>query len=69
MVCVVILVKVKSLIINKAFCIVQRATAQSKTGLARGYDVAEARPVFKSSIKVRRCLLLLPALPSLHLCH
>jgi hypothetical protein len=34
--------KVKLLITSNAFCIVQRATAQSKTGIDRGYGVAEA---------------------------
>jgi hypothetical protein len=31
------------------FCIVQRATAQSKTGIIHGYGAAEAPPVFQSS--------------------
>jgi hypothetical protein len=39
--------KVKLLIANNAFCIVQRATAQSKTGNFRGYGVAEAPPGFQ----------------------
>jgi hypothetical protein len=34
--------QVKLLITNYSFCIVQRATAQSKTGIFRDYDVAEA---------------------------
>jgi hypothetical protein len=37
-----ILSQVKLLITNSAFCIVQRATAQSKTGSFRDYGVAEA---------------------------
>jgi hypothetical protein len=40
--------QVKSLITNNAFCIVQRATAQSKTGFFRDYGVAEAPPGFKA---------------------
>jgi hypothetical protein len=35
------------LVTNNAYCIVQRATEQSKTGLSRDYGVAEAPPVFK----------------------
>jgi hypothetical protein len=38
--------QVKLLITNNAFCIVQRATAQSKTEIFRGYGVAEAPPGF-----------------------
>jgi hypothetical protein len=34
--------QVKLLITNNSFCIVQRATAQSKTGIFRDYGVAEA---------------------------
>jgi hypothetical protein len=33
---------------NNAFCIVQRATAQSKTGFFCGYGVAEAYPSFQA---------------------
>jgi hypothetical protein len=40
--------QVKSLITNNAFCIVQRATAQSKTGIFRDYGVAEAPPGFQA---------------------
>jgi hypothetical protein len=36
--------QVKSLITNKAFCIVQKETAQSKTECFSGYGVAEAPP-------------------------
>jgi hypothetical protein len=32
------------------FCIVQRATAQSKIGIFRGYGVAEALPVFQTGV-------------------
>jgi hypothetical protein len=39
--------QVKLLITNNAFFIVQRATAQSKTGIFRGYGVAEAPPGFQ----------------------
>jgi hypothetical protein len=38
----------KLLITNNAFCIVQRATAQSKTGFFRGYSLAEASPGFQA---------------------
>jgi hypothetical protein len=31
---------------NNSFCIVQRATARSKTGIFRGYGAAEASPGF-----------------------
>jgi hypothetical protein len=40
--------QVKLLITYNAFCIVQRATAQSKTGIFRGYGVAEAPPGFQA---------------------
>jgi hypothetical protein len=40
--------QVKLLITNNAFCIVQRATAQSKTGTFRDYGVAEAPPGFQA---------------------
>jgi hypothetical protein len=40
--------QVKLLIANNEFCIVQRATAQSKTGNFRDYDVAEAPPGFQA---------------------
>jgi hypothetical protein len=36
--------QVKLLITDNAFCIVQRATAQSKTGIFREFGVAEAPP-------------------------
>jgi hypothetical protein len=39
---------VKLLITNNAFCIVQRATAQSKTGIFRDYGIAEAPPGFQA---------------------
>jgi hypothetical protein len=42
--------QVKLLITNNAFCIVQRATAQSKTGFFRGYGLAEAPPGFTSRL-------------------
>jgi hypothetical protein len=38
--------QVKSLITNNAFCMVQRATAQPKTGFFRGYGEAAAPPGF-----------------------
>jgi hypothetical protein len=40
--------QVKLLITNNAFCIVQRATAQSKAGIFRDYVVAEASPGFQA---------------------
>jgi hypothetical protein len=40
--------QVKLLITNNAFCIVQRATAQSKTGIFREYGAAEAPPGFQA---------------------
>jgi hypothetical protein len=40
--------QVKLLITNNAFCIVQRATAHLKTGIFRGYGVAEAPPGFQA---------------------
>jgi hypothetical protein len=40
--------QVKLLITNNAVCIVQRTTAQSKTGVFRGYGLAEAPPVFQA---------------------
>jgi hypothetical protein len=40
--------QVKLLITNNAFCIVQRATSQSKTGNLRDYGVAEAPPGFQA---------------------
>jgi hypothetical protein len=39
--------QVKLLIINNAFCIAQRATEQSKTGMFHGYGVVEAPPDFQ----------------------
>jgi hypothetical protein len=44
-----LLSQVKLLITNNAFCIVQRATAQSKTGIFRDYGVAEAPPGFQAT--------------------
>jgi hypothetical protein len=41
--------QVKLLITNNAFCIVQRATAQSKTGNFRDFGVAEAPPGFQAA--------------------
>jgi hypothetical protein len=41
--------QVELLITNNAFCIVQRAAAQSKTGIFRDYGVAEAPPWFQAS--------------------
>jgi hypothetical protein len=41
--------QVKLLLTNNAFYILQRATAQSKTGVVRGYVVAEAPPFFFST--------------------
>jgi hypothetical protein len=40
--------QVKLLITSNAFCIVQRATAQSKTGFFRDFGVAEAPPDFQA---------------------
>jgi hypothetical protein len=40
--------QVKLLITNNSFCIVQRATAQSKIGISRDYGVAEAAPGFQA---------------------
>jgi hypothetical protein len=40
--------EVKLLITSNAFCIVQKATAQSKTGIFRDYGVAEAPPDFQA---------------------
>jgi hypothetical protein len=42
--------QVKLLITNDAFCIVQRATAQSKTGIFRDFGVAEAPPGFQFAL-------------------
>jgi hypothetical protein len=39
--------QVKLRITNNAFCIVQRATAQSKAEIVRDYGVAEASPGFQ----------------------
>jgi hypothetical protein len=41
-------IKVKLLITNNKFCIVQRATAQSKTEIFRDYGVAKAPPGFQA---------------------
>jgi hypothetical protein len=46
--CLMDLSQVKLLITNNAFCIVQRATVQSKTGILRDFGVAEAPPGFKA---------------------
>jgi hypothetical protein len=40
--------QVKLLITDNAYCIVQRATAQSKTGNFRDFGVAEAPPGFQA---------------------
>jgi hypothetical protein len=40
--------QVKLLITNNSFCVVQRATAQSKTGIFRDFGVAEALPGFQA---------------------
>jgi hypothetical protein len=40
--------QVKLLITNNSFCIVRRATAQSKIENFRDYGVAEAPPVFQA---------------------
>jgi hypothetical protein len=40
--------QVKLLITNNAFCIVQRVTAQSKTGIFRDFGAAEAPPGFQA---------------------
>jgi hypothetical protein len=40
--------QVELLITNKEFFIVQRATAQSKTGIFRDYSVAEDPPGFQA---------------------
>jgi hypothetical protein len=62
--------QVKLLITNNAFCIVQRATAQSKTGIFRDFGVAEAPPGFQAgwsdcmyffSLSLSLSLLILPA--------
>jgi hypothetical protein len=45
--------QVKLLITTDAFCIVQRATAQSKTGIFRDFGVAEAPPGFQAGWSVR----------------
>jgi hypothetical protein len=37
-----------ALITNNLFCIIQRATAQSNTGIIRGYGFAEAPPVLQA---------------------
>jgi hypothetical protein len=50
--------QVKLLITNNSFCIVQRATAQSKTGFFRGYVVAEALPGFQAGWSDRLYLFL-----------
>jgi hypothetical protein len=42
--------QVQLLITNNAFCIVQRATAQSKTGFFRDCGVAEAPPGFQAGL-------------------
>jgi hypothetical protein len=39
--------QVKLLITSNVFCIEQRATAQSRTSLVRGYGVAEAPPILQ----------------------
>jgi hypothetical protein len=46
--CPLCICQVKLLITNNAFCIVQRATAQSKTGIFRDFGVAEAPPGFQA---------------------
>jgi hypothetical protein len=58
--------QVKLLITSNTFCIVQRATAQSKTGFFRDFGVAEAPPGFKPAgltvcIFFSLSLLILPA--------
>jgi hypothetical protein len=59
--------QVKLLITNNAFCIVQRATAQSKTGIFRDFGVAEAPPGFQAGwsdcmyFSLSLSLLILPA--------
>jgi hypothetical protein len=40
--------QVKLLITNNSFCIAQRATAMSRTGIFRGYGEAEAPPGFQA---------------------
>jgi hypothetical protein len=40
--------QVKFLITSYAFCFVQRATAQSETGILHDHDLAEAPPVFQA---------------------
>jgi hypothetical protein len=39
--------KIKKLITNNPFSIEQRITEKSKTGIFRGYGMAEAPPVFQ----------------------
>jgi hypothetical protein len=51
--------QVKLLITNNAFCIVQRATAQSKTGIFRHFGVAEAPPGFKRPLHSSQVKLLI----------
>jgi hypothetical protein len=46
--------QVKLLITNNAFCIVQKATAQSKTGIFCDFGVAEAPPGFQAGRNKRR---------------
>jgi hypothetical protein len=41
-------IQVKLLISNNAFCILQRASAQQKTGIFLGYGLAEALPIFQA---------------------
>jgi hypothetical protein len=40
--------QVKLLITSNSFCILQRETAQSKTGIFRDYGVAESPPGFQA---------------------
>jgi hypothetical protein len=48
---------VKVLITNNAFCIAQRARAQSKTGVFRDYSVAEAPPGFMIRGQVKNLII------------
>jgi hypothetical protein len=51
--------QVELLITNNEFCIVQRATAQSKTEIFRDYGVAEAPPGYdqRSACQVKLLLI------------
>jgi hypothetical protein len=50
--------KIKLIITNDAFFTVQRTTAQSKTGIFRGYGAAEAPPGFQAGWSGCMCFFL-----------